>query len=956
MLYPFFSCTSQTLLVERDRSLNLARNTLSDFDYSLFQEIMKEWEANTLLSMCFDKWKHSIPRAHALENSFHVLSFNVRGLERRIQEVLLLTISFNFDILILLETGVWDNSFCSQAFSNYNIYYQEGENSKGGVLILVKNSLKSVKIVCSLPNVGVVEIMLDEIKMRIVGIYAPESRSWNWEDASKYVSDNCVIFEDFNVDLRNDTAKAESLLEWVDAHLLALYVSDAPISLRSNRIIDYALSRGHFVDIQTFEGNTTSDHKPILSIIPYYDTRNMLGWNIHWKMFSFFGEYIYRFWKKRWIQNNFNEVYNEYITFLSLLIARRTKVFPFKRCRIAIPKELRAFLSYIRALTFRQIKTRDIILKDRIYTLRKVAKKELKEFVSYQLSRTIAMRHSSTPISVSFWLKTKKYFKPSTSLLHGFVLQDGSITKDPISMAAAGAEYYEKFLEKPQNITRPHPYTRTDTPWSDWDNYEENIPTVYLDEVLEVNQTRKKKESCDAHGLCNYLFNFLPIPYWCLLLKTFNRSFEEAYMPDAWKDIRILLLAKKESICAPALTRPISLLDIFLKIDEKLFLTRFRDVHYRRGLIPDTQLGFREKFRLQSRVLLFIDEIQPLMANSSPVATVFVDFKSAFDQLWIEGCLGKLRRLGIPKSYLNWIETWLSNRRAYIEIKGKKSRWFSIFRGGPQGSTFTPTLFITYHSDLTGFLNICSSFMFADDLAAVIAGNIGSKFRNQCLDLERKLKIFFDNLEYYTILTVQPVNFSKTEALWSARAIGPPKFESSLANIKIKWIDEFKYLGYWITLKLGWSNMITKFTTKIRQRVSLVNSIKIYGKSSPILRKTLFLTYVLPLFAWLFILVPLLTRKQRRDLSHFYYTMLKRVLHCLQLSDILFAFILEEPSMEDRCLKYWDRYVLALSDSKYGELLLEQANFNRIRKAWLQKDFPIKVLHRSKRYTEHVSV
>ena len=322
-------------------------------------------------------------------------------------------------------------------------------------------------------------------------------------------------------------------------------------------------------------------------------------------------------------------------------------------------------------------------------------------------------------------------------------------------MAAAGAEYYEKFFEKPENIVRPHPYT--DAPWPDWDNYVEEIPEVYLEEVLETDHIRKKKKSCDAYGLCNYMFNFLPIQYSGLLLKTFNRSFDEAFMPNAWNDIRILLLAKKESLCTPASTRPISSLDIFLKIDEKLFLTRFRDVLYRRGLIPNTQSGFREKFRLQSRVLLFIDEMQSLMANSSTVATVFVDFKSAFDQLWVEGCLSKLRRLGIPKSYLKWIETRLSNRRAYVEIRGEKSRWLSISRAGPQGSTFTPTLFITYHSYLTGFLNICSSFMFVDDLAAVIADNIRSKFRNQCLDLERKLKIFIDNLEYYAILTVQSV-------------------------------------------------------------------------------------------------------------------------------------------------------------------------------------------------------
>jgi hypothetical protein len=38
------------------------------------------------------------------------------------------------------------------------------------------------------------------------------------------------------------------------------------------------------------------------------------------------------------------------------------------------------------------------------------------------------------------------------------------------------------------------------------------------------------------------------------------------------------------------------------------------------------------------------------MSNSSPMATVFVDFKSAFDQLWFEGYLGKLIRIGIPEA------------------------------------------------------------------------------------------------------------------------------------------------------------------------------------------------------------------------------------------------------------------------------------------------------------------
>ncbi|CAF1341628.1 unnamed protein product [Didymodactylos carnosus] len=329
-------------------------------------------------------------------------------------------------------------------------------------------------------------------------------------------------------------------------------------------------------------------------------------------------------------------------------------------------------------------------------------------------------------------------------------------------MADVGAVFYEAFFKKPEDIIRPHPYT--DAPWSDAENYDEAIPPASIDEVLDIIRSRVKKKSCDAHGISSFMFNYLPLLYWSLLLKIFNFSFKEAILPSAWSDVRMLLLAKKESICIPSQTRPISLLDVFLKVDEKLFLTRFRNILTRRGLLPDIQSGFREKFRLQTRVLLFLEQVSSMMANSSPVATVFIDFKSAFDQLWFEGCLGKLRRMGIPKAYLNWIKSWLENRRAFIEIQGRKSRWFFIRRGGPQGSIITPTIFITYHSDMGDFLNYCSSFLFADDLAAVLAGRIGVRYTEQCIDLERRLKLLCDQLEFYAILSVQPKYVGKNEA------------------------------------------------------------------------------------------------------------------------------------------------------------------------------------------------
>ena len=40
-----------------------------------------------------------------------------------------------------------------------------------------------------------------------------------------------------------------------------------------------------------------------------------------------------------------------------------------------------------------------------------------------------------------------------------------------------------------------------------------------------------------------------------------------------------------------------------------------------------------------------------------------------------------------------------------------------------------------------------------------------------------------------------------------------------------------------MTPKLAWGKMIKKFLIKIRQRVSMINSIKIYDRTSPFLRK-----------------------------------------------------------------------------------------------------------------------
>lgn len=935
--------------------LNTARSILAPTDFSMLTQIISEWQDAASVADLLSKWKSRQGSATLQQQStLHILCFNVRGLDRRWGEVCLLTNTHNSDIILLGEVGHIDLTVLEAAFANYQIFYQAGENAHGGVLVMIRNGIPVSRIVCPLPNVCVLDLLLDQTT-RIVTLYAPASKTWDWPDLSPLISGNCFIIGDFNVDLETDGEKASNLLNWMDSCSLGPVLPDSNTSLRSRRTIDYAVATGVDLVLQTSQSDTTSDHKPLLGVLGVEGAYLKSGCRAAWSVFSLVLSYTADHWDKMWKELPYNTVYEHYISFLVQLVDRCKSYFPAKKARPSVPHELMKLLAQSRALSFKARRTGDIRLREKAHLLRTQARYELKRFQQDQLAKSLQERHTPGDNGAMFWSTVKRKFRDNTSSLRGFLQADGKTVKDPQEMANEAADYYEKLFTAP-NVVRPHPYV--DAPGCEWENGMKSIPKVTYPEVLYALKSRKKKQSQDIHGLSPFLLDKIPKNHWHYFVDLFNHSFDTSFIPQKFKEVRMVLLAKKNAICTPDQTRPISLLDSFHKVQEKLFANRFSQVLKERGILPDNQSGFRQGHRLQTRVLLLVEQISSYMANSAPVATVFVDFKSAFDQLWFEGCLGKLGKMGIPRAYVDWIRAWLTGRRAVIEVQGKRSRWFPIERGGPQGSCFTPTLFITYHSDMADFIPGAMSFFFADDLAAVIAGQMGIRFTEQCIDLERRIQCFLKQLEAYSILAVQPINYTKTEAMFSARAICYPNPMPRLqcGEHRIEWVQSFKYLGYWLTTKLGWGNMIGKTRIKTRQRTAVINAVRINGASSRQLRRVLFSTFVSPHFTWLFGLYPLFTCIQRSDLNHLYLTLLKRILRCTYWEDMLFSMLYQERNLDDLCFKYWEKYLSKLAITKDGYLLTEQLETNAHRRAWTEGELRIRGIFRSKRFVPHTDV
>ena len=84
----------------------------------------------------------------------------------------------------------------------------------------------------------------------------------------------------------------------------------------------------------------------------------------------------------------------------------------------------------------------------------------------------------------------------------------------------------------------------------------------------------------------------------------------------------------------------------------------------------------------------------------------------------------KLRRdFGITGMLLDWLKSYLSERRQFTVLNGTKSDMLPVSIGIPQGSVLGPTLFTVFTNDLPSSVQSGSLYMFADDTTVFCIGN-----------------------------------------------------------------------------------------------------------------------------------------------------------------------------------------------------------------------------------------
>ena len=87
----------------------------------------------------------------------------------------------------------------------------------------------------------------------------------------------------------------------------------------------------------------------------------------------------------------------------------------------------------------------------------------------------------------------------------------------------------------------------------------------------------------------------------------------------------------------------------------------------------------------------------------------------AFDKVSHKRLIKILKYYSLPLKVIDWIKSFLTNRKQRVLVNGIASGWHDVISGVPQGSVLGPILFVIYINTLVDFVQHSGLFLFADD-------------------------------------------------------------------------------------------------------------------------------------------------------------------------------------------------------------------------------------------------
>lgn len=320
----------------------------------------------------------------------------------------------------------------------------------------------------------------------------------------------------------------------------------------------------------------------------------------------------------------------------------------------------------------------------------------------------------------------------------------------------------------------------------------------------------------------------------------FNASLSQAVFPDCFKLANLTPVFKSNDKSNVENYRPISILCSMGKVFEKLVTEDMsRSLH---SVLHPSQHGFLAGRSTVTNLVEYTSYIRLQLAKGSNVDAIYTDFSSAFDKVDHRLLIFKLEKYGIRGSLLNWIKSYLENRKQRVKFMGEFSNTVDIESGVPQGSIIGPFLFLVFINDLVLLLPECLISIYADDLKLYKV--IGDA--NDSISLQRSLSKLYE----WCKVNGMKLNVKKCAVItFSRKNPRMALFDYKVGDDKLKRVDCIRDLGVLVDSKLTFRDHVIRVANSARVILGFVKR-RVKEFSEPYLCRTLYCSLVQPILEY----------------------------------------------------------------------------------------------------------
>ena len=315
------------------------------------------------------------------------------------------------------------------------------------------------------------------------------------------------------------------------------------------------------------------------------------------------------------------------------------------------------------------------------------------------------------------------------------------------------------------------------------------------------------------------------------LVYLINLSFEYGQFPEYLKLAVVKPIYKKGDKQDCTNYRPIAILSTFSKIFEKIFLIRILNFLNKHDILFHNQFGFRKNKSTLNAMFCFIHKIVKALDRKLSALSIFIDLTKAFDLVNHALLLTKLENIGFRGCALNWIKSYLINRKQIVELsyvdklkylRKAYSEKLTVNMGVPQGSVLGPILFLLFINDIKDITQNSNLCLFADDTSLTVTANDEEGVKLKAfIEGNLILQWFHNNGLFVNTNKTSYIKFNIRNRKYKHSAI-------HLGKSKIPSKDFVNFLGLSIDSTLNYKRHTANLTKKLNSSIFAIRKLAKY--------------------------------------------------------------------------------------------------------------------------------